>query len=214
MKIDSIIFDIDGTLWDVRDEIAASLTEGAHMAGHPEVNFTLENLSPIFGSPLPLVADFLISHLPPEERYALMEKCGENQVTYVKKRTADKTYPGVADVMAQLSKDYPLFIVSNCPTGYIPAFMERGHVTSYVRDYEEQGRTGLSKGENIKLIMERNHLCAPVYIGDTKGDEEAAAFAGIPFLWASYGFGTVEDPAYVIKNFEEIPQKIAKIEAE
>lgn len=34
-------------------------------------------------------------------------------------------------------------------------------------EIEMSGRTGLDKGSNIKLIMERNNIRSVVYIGDT-----------------------------------------------
>ena len=52
--------------------------------------------------------------------------------------------------------------------------------------------TGLQKWGNIKLVVERNHLRRPVYVGDTIIDSDAAEKAGVPFLHAGYGFGTVE----------------------
>lgn len=71
-------------------------------------------------------------------------------------------------------------------------------------DYEIPSRTGLTKGENIKLIMERNNLSKPVYIGDTEGDLKASRYAGIPFVFAKYGFGNVTEYDYVIEKFDNL----------
>ena len=62
-----------------------------------------------------------------------------------------------------------------------------------VRDFECIGRTGKPKSENIRLIIERNGLKAPVYVGDTQWDFDAATAAGVPFIFAAYGFGHVEN---------------------
>ena len=51
---------------------------------------------------------------------------------------------------------------------------------------------GKPKGENIKLIIERNAIQKCFYIGDTQGDYNATKIAGIPFLYAKYGFGSVD----------------------
>ena len=75
--------------------------------------------------------------------------------------------------------------------GYIEAFLEAHGLASYFADYEHPGRTGLSKGENIRLVMERNGVRHGVYVGDAQVDLEGARFARIPFLWARYGFGSV-----------------------
>ena len=72
--------------------------------------------------------------------------------------------------------------MSNCQDGYVPAFLHAHKLGQYFADIEMSGRTGLDKGSNIKLIMERNNIESAVYIGDTEGDEKAARFAGIPFI--------------------------------
>ena len=66
----------------------------------------------------------------------------------------------------------------------------------------------LTKGENIRLVMQRNRADRAVYIGDTRKDEEAARAAGIPFIHAAYGFGQAENPAAVIHALEELPEAI------
>ena len=50
-----------------------------------------------------------------------------------------------------------------------------------------------------------------VYIGDTKGDQEAAKLAGISFIHAAYGFGQVEDADAVIHEFAGLGQVLKKL---
>ncbi|WP_306416999.1 HAD family hydrolase [Halobacillus sp. Marseille-P3879] len=95
-------------------------------------------------------------------------------------------------------------MVSNCQDGYIEAFYKYHKLEKYFDDYENPGRTGLSKGENIQLIIDRNNLSAPVYVGDTEGDRKAAVYAGIPFVYAQYGFGQVSGYDEVIESFDEL----------
>lgn len=76
------------------------------------------------------------------------------------------------------------------------------------------GRTGLDKGANIRLVMERNGVTKAVYVGDTQGDADAAAEAGIPFIFTEYGFGSVKDAAARIASLPELPAAVEKIFAE
>ena len=46
-------------------------------------------------------------------------------------------------------------------------FFTSHKLSKYFKDYENSGRTGLAKGKNIKLIIERNKLKNSVYVGDT-----------------------------------------------
>lgn len=52
--------------------------------------------------------------------------------------------------------------------------------------------------------MERNGLRDVVYVGDTQGDADACRDAGVPFVFAEYGFGDVPDAKVRIKAFPEL----------
>ena len=71
--------------------------------------------------------------------------------------------------------------------------------------------TPLSKGENIRLVIQRNAIDRAVYVGDTQGDLDAADFAGIPFIRAAYGFGQVNRPVPEIPCLPDLPVTISDI---
>ena len=64
------------------------------------------------------------------------------------------------------------------------------------------------KAENIRLIVERNTISHPVYIGDTDGDAQACQEAGVPFIFAGFGFGETTHYAAKIDTFSQIPEVI------
>ena len=76
--------------------------------------------------------------------------------------------------------------------------LEKTGFGKYFKDHVCPGDTNLLKAENILLIAERNGLKNPIYVGDTHMDAEACVKAGVPIIFASYGFGKVEKPDYVI----------------
>ena len=55
--------------------------------------------------------------------------------------------------------------------------------------------------------MQRNHIEKAFYIGDTQGDYNATKIANIPFLYAKYGFGTIDTEVPFIESIEQLPQK-------
>ena len=118
-------------------------------------------------------------------------------------------YEGVMETLKELKKDYALAIVSNCQTGYLNAFLTHYGLNDFFTDTECAGSSPLSKGENIKLLFERNGFEKAIYVGDTKSDENASKEAQLPFVYASYGFGEVDDYIAKINSFEEI-KEVAK----
>ena len=113
--------------------------------------------------------------------------------------------------LAALSARCPLFLVSNCQDGYIEAFFQAHGLGRYFTDYENPGRTGLPKADNIALVAERNGLRRPLYIGDTQGDYDAASKAGVPFLHAAYGFGRIDRPVPSVATFGDLPDAICRL---
>lgn len=124
-----------------------------------------------------------------------------------------KLYPDLEDVWKQLGRDYDLYIVSNCQTGYIEAFLDFFGFRHYIKDMECYGNTGKNKGYNIRLVVERNQIKDPVYVGDIEGDYEASKEAGVKFIHAAYGFGTIRDEVPEIHALKELPAVADKVTA-
>ena len=203
MKIDSLIFDLDGTLWDSSEGIVATWV--LVLEHYPEIHkkVTAEELASNFGLPLDQIARNMFPEQTEALRMRLMEECCEQENIYLAEH-GGILYPKLEETLQKLSEKYPLFIVSNCQDGYIQSFYSGNHTAKYFKDCECIGVTGKSKGANIRLVMERNGLKSPVYIGDTQGDADAAAQAGIPFIYAAYGFGQVKACDAEIHTFEEL----------
>ena len=199
MKFDSIILDVDGTIWNTTG-IVADAWNLAFDKYFPQVpHVTADILKGQFGKPMDVIADNLFPMLSKDEKNLLMEKCCEMEQSALMENTKDIAYDGVIETIKKLSRKIPVFIVSNCQSGYIEVVMEKNGIAEYIRDFECFGNTGLLKDQNIRLIIERNNLKAAAYVGDTQGDYEACKKAGVPFIWAAYGFGRPEDDAYYFK---------------
>ena len=204
MKPDSLILDIDGTLWDSTGIVADAWNDVVRSRPDVPVRFTPQRLKELFGKTLDRIADLSFPFLEPEDRYELIRICCEREHESIRASSQDILYPGVRETVRELSGICPLFIVSNCQAGYIELFLEKTGLGPCIRDFECPGYTGLEKGPNIRLVADRNHLCSPVYVGDTSGDQKACAAAGIPFCHASYGFGYAEAPEYTIGQFSDL----------
>ena len=140
----------------------------------------------------------------------VLDKCCIRENDYLAEH-GGVLYPELENTLAKLQKDYNLYIVSNCQSGYIEAFLQHYDFEKYFEDIECYGNNELSKGENIKLIVERNGLDKAVYVGDIQGDYEATMEAGLPFIHAAYGFGTISADVPAIQKFSDLPETVKEI---
>ena len=189
MKTEALIFDIDGTLWDSRALVAEGYNIQLREEGLAHLCVTAEDLKPLFGKVMTEIADAILGSIPAPQRYALMERCMETENKHLQSSPCDYAYPGIRETMEKLGKKYRLFIVSNAQCGYPEVCMEKIGIGDLIEGHLCFGDTGTSKGKTIRTLMERHGIPSAVYIGDTQGDYEATVEAGIPFIWASYGFG-------------------------
>jgi phosphoglycolate phosphatase len=203
MNIDSIIFDLDGTLWNS----IAGICEAWQtvLANYPNITkvVTPEDMQGCMGLPMDEIGRKLFPELDEALQSQLMKEFCETEQVYLEEH-GGMLYPKLEETLEKLSQYYKLFIVSNCQDGYIQAFFKAHSLNKYFSDFECWGVTGLSKGETNKIIMARNELKNPIYVGDTQGDAQSAKVAEIPFVYARYGFGTVEEYDYAIDRFEEL----------
>ncbi|WP_349408537.1 HAD family hydrolase [Pseudalkalibacillus sp. SCS-8] len=201
--MDSIIFDLDGTIWDPIDTVLNAWNSRIKEYGQIKRELTRTDFEGIMGLQMHEISKRLFPYLSEEDRVQVITECCNTEQGYLKKH-GGHLFHNVEDVLRVLSKKYKLYIVSNCQDGYIESFYEFHNLGKYFLDFENPGRTGLSKGENVKLIIERNNLSSPIYVGDTEGDLNASRYAEIPFVYAKYGFGQVSEYDEVIEKFDDL----------
>lgn len=191
MKIDSIIFDLDGTLWNSTKTVADAWNEVLKELGIQK-QMSEKDLLGLMGLQWPDIVKIHFKEYDKEVLERLKKRIDENELIRIREHGATPM-PGMLSTIHSLKKKYRLFIVSNCQKGYVDVFLDLFDLWDDFEGFICAEATGLSKGENNKLLIEKYHLKAPVYIGDTKGDFESARVAQIPFIYASYGFGEIEE---------------------
>ncbi len=206
-----VLFDLDGTLWDSSEEVAFSWKTALEKRSDVKTAITVEAIRNVMGKTMDEIADILFSEYAPEKRMELLSYCGGEENAYIRSH-GGKLLKGLEEMLQHLkSSGYYLYIVSNCQTGYIEAFLEYHKLGSYFEDFESFGATGRPKGENIQMVVERNQLDKAVYVGDTQGDYDAAQQAGMPFIHARTGYGIIEAPVPYIMELSEVPGKVMEI---
>ena len=210
MEKSGIIFDMDGTLWDSAKAVAESWTEVVAREYTPERVITEDEIKRVMGLTMDKLAAQIFPELPEERRLQLLDVCGREENEYLRTHGAI-VYPKVEETFQKLREKYHLYIVSNCQSGYIEAFLEYYGYGKYIEDIECYGNNGLVKGDNIRKVVERNHLTKAVYVGDIQGDYDASMQAGVEFIHAGYGFGTVNANVPEITAFEELPKVVESV---
>ena len=208
----AVIFDLDGTLLDTLEDLTDA------------VNYTLSH----FGCPVRTIDEvrsfvgtgalnLIRKALPgtdtdpdPETVLAVYQK-------YYSAHSQVKTapYAGVLQAITQISKKYPVAIVSNKPDGatkalcaqYFPGVYARGESTDCPR-----------KPAPDMVLQALKEIGAEkcIYVGDSETDVETAKNAGAPCLSVLWGFRDkecllaagathfCENPAGLLERIEEI----------
>ena len=192
MNCESLIFDIDGTLWDSRQLVAEGYNIQLEKEGLSHLFVTAEDLRPLFGKVMTEIADVILATIDPKDRYDLMERCMKTENDYLFANECRIGYPKVKETLAELAKKHRLFIVSNSEKGYPDLCMDKLGLRHLISGYLCFGDTGTSKGQTILRLMREHEISSCIYIGDTQGDLEACQEAGIPFIFAAYGLGQAE----------------------
>lgn len=214
MTADSVIFDLDGTLWDATGVTAETWVRV--MERHPGVvcaeKLDRAAVKKYMGLTNEELAKIFFPTLKYEEAFRLMMESCELENLWLPHR-GGILYPKTSETLTELKKHgLRLFIVSNCQDGYIESFLTAHKMYAVFEDWESSGRSGKSKAENITDVAQRNFLSSPVYVGDTVSDSVGARCAGVPFIYAKYGFGEengrgrTDDFDDAIESISDLPE--------
>jgi phosphoglycolate phosphatase len=205
-----ILFDLDGTLWDSSKSVVDSWNE--KLKEVPDIDYTMsyEQMKGYMGQTMEEIAYSFFNTVSKERALEILQLCMDYENEYIEEH-GGILFEGLEETLAKLHETYFLAIVSNCQQGYIEAFLKHHKLERYFDDTENYGRTMQGKSYNIKLLVERNHLEKAVYVGDIMGDYNATMEAGLPFIHAAYGFGTVPEGTPRITDIRQLPEKAKEV---
>ena len=171
--------------------------------GYGNYVITVDAVKSFSGIKIEKVLLDVFNFMPAEHHKALLENYRVFEAREMRLK-GGKLYPNVTNVLSELKKTKRLYIVSNCLKGYIENFIGFNHLDSLFDGFESSDTTGKSKSDNIRKIVMEQSLVNPFYVGDTWRDYEACKMNNTPFVYASYGFGMVENPKYEITEFADL----------
>jgi phosphoglycolate phosphatase len=205
-NFDSIIFDLDGTLWDSTANVALAWQKAVEQVDYIDEPITVERVRSITGMAYDAIFDKLFPTLTTTQRKEVQTLCSISELEILHTKGGE-LYPQLEETLKYLAKKYKLYIVSNCQSGYIEVFLDLNNMHPYFLAHQCFGTKGNPKADNIKDIVNDHQLKAPAYVGDTMGDYSAAKQAGVPFIFASYGFGVVPDGMVAtVNSFSELTE--------
>ncbi len=201
-KIDGIIFDMDGTLWDAVQSYCDVWNETIAHFGIKRSEVKYDELVVLMGKHLRDIYDCLIGD------------CFENRELFIERLIEDerrmipviggKLYEGVDETLEKLGKQCKLFMVSNCSADGLNNFLTFTGLSHHFVENLTYGSTGVDKSVNIRRLLDKYNLKRAVYVGDIQKDADSTHAAGIEFVHAAYGFGKVSDAEFSIQNFKEL----------
>jgi phosphoglycolate phosphatase len=205
-RFDSVIFDLDGTLWDSTASVASAWQQAKMEVDYIKDNITQASVKSITGMAYDVIYEKLYPYLSEEKRNEFKALCARYELDVLNAKGGE-LYPDLKSTLAYLGTHYKLFIVSNCQNGYIETFLRLNNLESVFQGHQCYGTKSQPKFQNIIDIVQDHHLSKPVYVGDTQGDYDSATKAGVPIIFAAYGFGTINgEPVATIQQFNELQQ--------
>ena len=214
MKI-GILFDLDGTLLNTLEDLADSTNYVLRQYGCPER--TVEEVRRFIGTGAKrLIAQALPGTKNDPDVDQVLATYQAYYATHAQIKTAP--YKGVMDAVAEISKKYPVAIVSNKPdkavkilcADYFPGIYARGESTDCPRK---------PAPDMLYKAMEEIGVEKCVYVGDSEVDAITAGNAGAPCLSVLWGFRDREeiaqhggkyfctDPAQMPKMIDDIVEE-------
>ena len=201
-KPDSLIFDMDGTLWDAVDTYTSSWNLTFEKLAINRVINRAELLG-LIGMEGKKLTKALMPDFDDEIAQGIYMDVNEIR-RQILPQNGGNMYDGVTEGIKLLASKYKIFILSNCAVGIIPLFIAWAGIGDDVTDYMAYGENNMPKHCNMRLLIEKHGLQSPVYVGDTQGDAEQTRLAGIPFIFVSYGFGKTDDYEHKFNDFPSL----------
>ena len=194
LSVRAVLFDLDGTLVDSAPDLTLAANKMLSALGYPQVNCTQVKgwvgdgvRSLVLRALTAIVGDVPDESLI-EQGYGLFQRY------YAESVYQDSTlYLGVHETLQTLkSSGLALACVTNKPSRFTKPVLEKSGLTRFFSAVVSGDDLSLKKPDPAPLEFAAEQLGVPltacVLVGDSINDIRAAGAAGIPVLWATYGY--------------------------
>lgn len=210
MSYKAIIFDLDGTLLNTIDDLAASINYALKRLGYPL--HTTKEIQGYVGNGMQKLVE---RSLPAGSSREAIQQCLSIFSEYYLQHMSDLTapYPGILPLLEALKAEgRKLAIVSNKMDAAVQEL--KVHYFGTLIDIACGTPPDRKKPDPFCVVEAISRLKVPhsdcIYVGDSHVDVETARNAGIPCIGVAWGFAGKKaleacGPEYLVERPEEIP---------
>lgn len=210
--IDTVIFDLDGTLLYTLEDLTDAVNYALRVCGLPPRS--IDEIRMFVGNG---IKKLMMRVMPEGEENPLFEKAFEAFKTYYALHCNDKTraYDGVQALLRELKNaGYALAIVSNKVDSAVKALRDMYFQDVTVAIGDREGMRRKPAPDSVLLALqelgkEKEHA---VYVGDSDVDLQTARNAGLPCISVLWGFRDREFlTAQGAEIFAELPAEVMEL---
>jgi len=188
----SLIFDMDGTLFQTNKILELSLQETfdyLRSLNLWEKETPIERYREIMGVPLSVVWKTLLPDHSDEVRHGTNEFLQEKLITNINKGKG-ALYPNVKEVFSYLKKGkFPIYIASNGQIEYLNAIVRYYSLDNWVKEtFSIQQIQTQNKADLINTIIKKYNIENGVVIGDRLSDINGAKSNGLISIGCNFDF--------------------------
>ncbi|MGD2114685.1 MAG: HAD-IA family hydrolase [Acidobacteriota bacterium] len=205
-RIDSIVFDLDGTLIDSRRDLAGAVNALRRELGLAELS--VDRIVTMVGRGArvlvqqALEADSEGLHVPLHEGFdEIVDRAFERFLALYLERCLEETrpYDGVPEMLHALAARFPLALLTNKPERHTRRILAGLGLAGFFRDVLGGDTLGTRKPDPEGLRLLAGRLGTPpdrtLFVGDSAVDAETARAAGTPYALVPWGYGGPGDLA-------------------
>jgi phosphoglycolate phosphatase len=211
-----IVFDLDGTLVDSKEDLAVAVNVAIGSFGFPPLPHR-----EIYGYIGDGAAALIRRALPPE-RDGLLPQVLDRFLSYYRRHLLDTTrpYPGVVDALRKWSGTYRMALLTNKPIAMTGAILSGLSLAGYFIDVRggDSFETKKPDPQGLLHVLGKAGV-APgetVMVGDAKNDVLAGKAAGTITCGVTYGLGagTFADhpPDFTVDRFPDLFGRLRPVE--
>jgi phosphoglycolate phosphatase len=201
----NLYFDFDGTLFDSKKGIALAVKKAAEEVY--DIDYELPD--EIIGPPISIIHDLIFPGFNKKEAFikAFRNFYDNTYFTY-----STPYYKSIKLFSDLITFNCNLNIVSNKPTTIINKLLDLNNIDKYFNHVSGNSGFNISKKHRLKSLVElENHVCLNIVIGDTIEDFEMAKYTNCKFIFAKYGYGTINAEVIYLDKLDSLIKLIQKI---